>query len=102
MTSTLILPTNQTPFPYAACAIAAYTGSAAIVFDDGASGLTLTSNASNLSDEAAIVQVLATEGGLAENSEKVRTRLSCQVSLRIVLIGNSHKPSSLRPNLCSP
>lgn len=102
MTSTLILPTNQTPFPYAACAIAAYTGSAAIVFDDGASGLTLTSNASNLSDEAAIVQVLATQGGLAENSEKVRTRLFCQVSLRIFLIGNSHKLSSLRPNLCSP
>lgn len=70
MTSTLILPTNQTPFPYAACAIAAYTGSAAIVFDDGASGLTLKSDASNLSDEAAIVQVLATQGGLAEDSEK--------------------------------
>lgn len=101
MTSTLILPTNQTPFPYAACAIAAYTGSAAIVFDDGASGLTLTSNASNLSDEAAIVQVLATQGGLAEDSEKVR----CQISLRIFYllpIGNSHKPSSLRRNLCSP
>ena len=76
MPSTFTISSKQSPFPYAAVAIAAYTGKADLVFDDSATepilsvdGITMTSES-----EEDIVQALAKEGGLSEDSEKV---ISC-------------------------
>ena len=61
----------MSPFPYAAAAVAACTGKAELAFEEGAS-LSLDLHGSTLSAEDEIVQALAKEGGLSDDSAKVR------------------------------
>jgi len=79
MAQILTAPTKQSPFPYAATGIAAYTGKAEIVFDDSASTLALAVDGATINDEDVIVQSLAKQTGLAEDSTKVGTHVTpCQ------------------------
>ena len=70
MTGILKLSATLSPFPFAAAAVATYTGKAELVFEEGAS-LSLDLNGSTLSTEDEIVQALAKEGGLSDDSAKV-------------------------------
>lgn len=67
----LVVSPKQSPFPYAATAIAAFTGKVAVEFDDTVPSATLTVNSSTVTDEDAIIQSIATENGLASDSDKV-------------------------------
>lgn len=69
--SVLTVPTKQTPFPYAATGIVAYTGKAEIVFEETGSSITLTSGGTTIADEDAIVHAIAKDAGLPYDSEKV-------------------------------
>jgi glutamyl-tRNA synthetase len=69
--ATLTVSSKQTPFPFSAVAIAAYTQKAGLVFDETVAGITLQLNGSAITDEAEIVQALAKEYGLSEDSLKV-------------------------------
>jgi glutamyl-tRNA synthetase len=71
MPNTLTVSPKQSPFPYAAIAIAAYTGIADLIFDDSAAGPVLAVDGTPLTLEEDIVQALAKEGGLSSDSEKV-------------------------------
>lgn len=73
MPNTLTVSSKQSSFPYAAIAIAAYTKTADIIFDDSISGfkLVLAVDGTPLTQEEDIVQALAKEGGLSSDSEKV-------------------------------
>ncbi|TFK42481.1 glutamate-tRNA ligase [Crucibulum laeve] len=82
MASTLTLSSKQSPFPYAAVAIAAYTGKAAIVFDETATGLSLQFNGSTVTEEEAVVQEVAKEGGLSDDSAKTPAFFALAKSLR--------------------
>lgn len=70
MTGTLVVPSKQTPFPYAALTIASYTG-ATVTFDEAAKATELTLNGSTITDEEQIVHALAKEGGLSDDSATV-------------------------------
>ena len=70
MSATLTIPSKQSPFPYAAAAIAAYTGKANIDIEGSASAINLEINGSSINEEETIVQILAKESGLSEDSEK--------------------------------
>jgi glutamyl-tRNA synthetase len=70
MLATLTIPAKQSPFPYAAAAIAAYTGKANIDIEGSASAINLEINGSSFNEEESIVQILAKESGLSEDSEK--------------------------------
>lgn len=76
MAATLTVSPKQNPFPFGPAAIAAYTGKADINFDDTATASSLTIGGSNIDDEEAIIQALAKETGLAEDSAKVNTQLT--------------------------
>ncbi|KZT71351.1 glutamyl-tRNA synthetase [Daedalea quercina L-15889] len=69
MAGVLKLSATLSPFPYAAAAIATYTGKAELHFEDGAS-LSLDLNGSTISSEEEIVQAIAKEGGLSDDSAK--------------------------------
>ena len=73
MLATLTIPAKQLPFPYAAAAIAAYTGKANIDIESSASAINLEidGSSSSFNEEETIVQILAKESGLSEDSEKV-------------------------------
>jgi hypothetical protein len=71
MSATLTIPAKQLPFPYAAAAIAAYTEKTHINIDDSATAINLDIDGSSINEEEAIVQILAKELGLSEDSEKV-------------------------------
>lgn len=71
MSSTLVVASKQIPFPYAAITIASFTGKATVQFDDTAKETELTLNGSTITDEEQIVQALAKEGGLSDDSAKV-------------------------------
>lgn len=72
MPNTLIVSSKQSPFPYAAISIAAYTGKADLIFDDSATGLVLALQGTPpILEEEDIVQALAKEGGLSSDTEKV-------------------------------
>jgi len=70
MSATLTIPSKQSPFPYAAAAIAAYTGKSVINIDDSATTISLDIDGSSTNEEETIVQILAKEMGLSEDSEK--------------------------------
>ena len=70
MLATLTIPAKESPFPYAAAAIAAYTEKAHINIDDYATNINLDIDGSLINEEEIIVQILAKELGLAEDSEK--------------------------------
>ncbi|TFK76268.1 glutamate-tRNA ligase [Pluteus cervinus] len=80
--STLTLPSKQSPFPYAALAIAAYTEKASLVFDESVSGLVLELDSSTVTDEEEIVRALAKSGGLSEDSAKTNSFFALAISLR--------------------
>lgn len=67
----LTVPAKKTPFPYAAAGIAAYTSKAEIVFDDGASALSLNIAGKTIDDEDAILLAVAEDAALLDNIEKV-------------------------------
>ena len=69
MSATLNIPSKQSPFPFAAAAIAA-NGKFDINIDDSATAINLEIDGSSISDEEVIVQILAKEMGLSEDSEK--------------------------------
>ena len=71
MPTTLTISSKQSPFPYAAIAIAAYTGKADLVFDDSTPEPILSVDGTTVTSEEDIVQALAKEGGFSEDSEKV-------------------------------
>jgi hypothetical protein len=70
--SVLTVPTKQTPFPYAATGIAAYTGKTDIVFAEGSS-FTLTSGGISaiIDNEDAIVHSIAKDTDLLGDGEQV-------------------------------
>ena len=69
----LTLLAKQAPFPWAAAAIAAYSPKTEIAFDDEVATLTFTSgDGTTVTDEDAVLQAIAQESGLAEDSAKVR------------------------------
>lgn len=71
MSATLTVSSSASPFPYAAAAIATFTGKAELIFEEGASGISLDLDGSTFTAEDEIVQLLAKEGGLSDDSAKV-------------------------------
>lgn len=71
MAGSLTLSPAAAPFPWAAAAIATYTGKASLNFDTAATGLSLDLDGSQLTAEDDIVQALAKAGGLSDDSAKV-------------------------------
>ena len=76
---TLTLSFKETPFPYAAVAVASYTQKAEVNYDESASGLTLTFEGTQVLSEEDVVKALAKAGGLAEDSVKVHIVDLCEV-----------------------
>ncbi|KAF8891197.1 glutamate-tRNA ligase [Infundibulicybe gibba] len=68
MTGTLTLSSKQSPFPFAAVAIAAYTGRAELAFIETAKGVTLDLDGQKLNNEEDIVHALAGAAGLSDDS----------------------------------
>lgn len=90
--STLTVSSKQTPFPYAAVAVALYTEKAELVFDETATGITLQLNGSSICEEEGIVHALAKAHGLSEDSSKVsRPYRSSDLTLNF----NYSRPPSL-------
>ena len=71
--STLTIPAKRSPFPYAAAAIAAYTEKTHINIDDSATAINLDIDGSSINEEETIVQILAKELGLSEDSQKAKS-----------------------------
>ncbi|KDR81710.1 hypothetical protein GALMADRAFT_221575 [Galerina marginata CBS 339.88] len=82
----LVVSTKQTPFPFAATAIAAYTGKADIDFDDTAAVASLSANGSTIDDEETIVHYLAKEAGLADDSAKTPAFFELAKNLRTLAV----------------
>jgi glutamyl-tRNA synthetase len=76
---TLTVSFKESPFPYAAIAIASYTQKAEVSYDESASGLTLTVEGAQITSEEDAVKALAKVGGLAEDSVKVHNVNSDQI-----------------------
>ena len=76
---TLTVSFKESPFPYAAVAIASYTKKAEVNYDESASGLTLTLEGTQLTSEEDAVKALAKAGGLAEDSVKVYIVNLCEI-----------------------
>ncbi|OSD08417.1 glutamate-tRNA ligase [Trametes coccinea BRFM310] len=70
MSGVLTLTPTASPFPWAAAAIATYTGKATLNFDNTAKGVTLEIDGSKVTAEDEIVQALAKAGGLSDDSAK--------------------------------
>jgi glutamyl-tRNA synthetase len=68
---TLTVSFKESPFPYAAVAIASYTKGAEVDYNESTSGLTLTLGGTQFTSEEDAVRALAAAGGLAEDSIKV-------------------------------
>ena len=68
---TLTVSFKESPFPYAAVAIASHTKTAEVNYDESASGLTLTLEGTQFTSEEDTVKALAKAGGLAEDSVRV-------------------------------
>lgn len=76
---TLTISFKESPFPYAAIAIASYTQKVEVNYDESASGLTLTVEGAQVTSEEDAVKALAKAGGLAEDSVKVHNVSSDQI-----------------------
>ncbi|KAJ6525755.1 glutamate-tRNA ligase [Mycena capillaripes] len=68
--ATLTVSSKQTPFPWAAAAVASYTEKAELVFDETVAGITLKLDGATISDEEEIVHALAKAHDLADDSLK--------------------------------
>ncbi|KJA27129.1 hypothetical protein HYPSUDRAFT_132070 [Hypholoma sublateritium FD-334 SS-4] len=84
--ATLTVSPKQTPFPFAQTAIATFTGKADINFDDAATGISLDIGGSTVDDEEAIVQALAKEAGLADDSSKSTAFFALAKNLRTLAV----------------
>lgn len=82
MVGTLTLSSAASPFPFAAAAIATYTGNAELNFDESVSAPTLELDGTTVTSEDEIVRALAKEGGLSDDSAKV-----CLISVDGVVVG---------------
>ncbi|KAJ6624520.1 glutamate-tRNA ligase [Mycena sp. CBHHK59/15] len=67
---TLTVSSKQTPFPYAAVALASYTAKADLVFNETATGITLQLAGSAITHEEEIVHALAKAHGLSDDSSR--------------------------------
>ena len=67
----LTLSSKHSPFPYAAIAAAAFTGVAAVSYDETVSGITLDLGEASVTSEEEIVQTLARLNALSDDSIKV-------------------------------
>lgn len=76
---TLTVSFKESPFPYAAIAIASYTQKAEVNYVESASGLTLTFGDTQVTSEEDAVKALAKAGGLAEDSIKVHIVSFCEI-----------------------
>jgi glutamyl-tRNA synthetase len=76
---TLTLSFKESPFPYAAVAIASFTKKAEVNYDESASGLALTLEGAQFTSEEDAVKVIAKAGGLAEDSVKVYIANLCEI-----------------------
>jgi glutamyl-tRNA synthetase len=76
---TLAVSFKESPFPYAAVAIASYTKKAEVNYDESASGLSLTLESTQFTSEEEAVIALAKAGGLAEDSVKVCIVNLCEI-----------------------
>jgi len=86
MVGILTVSSKLSPFPYAALAIAAFTQTADVVFDESAKGLALELDGDKLQVEEDIVHALAKAGALSDHSVKVLC-----FSLYFVLVVTSHR-----------
>ncbi|KAJ7721549.1 glutamate-tRNA ligase [Mycena maculata] len=68
--ATLTVSSKQTPFPYAAVAVASYTEKAELIFDETATGITLQLNGTSITNEEEIAHALAKARGLSDDSSK--------------------------------
>ncbi|PCH37806.1 glutamate-tRNA ligase [Wolfiporia cocos MD-104 SS10] len=82
MSGVLTLPVS--PFPFAAAAIAAYTGKAELSFDQSASTPSLELNGVTISGEEEIVRALARVGGLLRDSPKTQVFFALAKTLQTV------------------
>lgn len=71
MAGTITVSAAASPFPWGPVAIATFTQKAELVFDQGASGVTLVLDGTTTTDEQEIVRALAKAGGLSDESVKV-------------------------------
>jgi glutamyl-tRNA synthetase len=71
MPATLTISPKESPFPWAAVAIAANTEAAVLAFSEDATGPLLQLDGTTITDEEEIVKALAKKGGLSEDSTKV-------------------------------
>ncbi|KAI0807854.1 glutamate-tRNA ligase [Fomes fomentarius] len=84
MAGSLTLSPAAAPFPWAAAAIATYTGKASLNFDTAATGLSLDLDGSQLTAEDDIVQALAKAGGLSDDSAKTSSYFALAKTLPTV------------------
>ena len=75
---TLTISFKESPFPYAAVAIASYTKKAEVNYDESVSGSTLILEGTQFTSEEDAVRALAKAGGLAEDSVKVHIDNFCE------------------------
>jgi hypothetical protein len=67
----LTAPTKQTPYPYAATGIAAYSDKTEIVFDDTATSTSFAIDGRTIDNEEAIVHAIAKDADIPDDEEKV-------------------------------
>ncbi|KAG6898290.1 hypothetical protein C0992_000735 [Termitomyces sp. T32_za158] len=84
MAATFTIPIKASPFPFAALGISAYIGNVNLVFDEATQGIALTLNGSIITEESEIVQALAKEGNLADDSAKTPSFFTLASSLRSI------------------
>ncbi|KAI0950020.1 hypothetical protein AcV7_008616 [Taiwanofungus camphoratus] len=84
MSGVLTASSAASPFPFAAVAIATYTGKAELAFEESTSGISLELNGSKLTAEDEIVRALAKAGGLADDSAKTQAYFALAKSLQTI------------------
>ncbi|TCD70262.1 hypothetical protein EIP91_004163 [Steccherinum ochraceum] len=81
MSGTLTVSPGASPFPWGAVSIATFTQKAELVFDQGASGVTLALDGTTITDDQEIIKALAKEGGLADESVKTQSYFDLAASI---------------------
>jgi len=72
MAGTLTISSKLSPFPFAAIAIASYTGNVDVIFDESATEIVLEFNGSKIKTEENIVLALANVSQLPQDDSIVR------------------------------
>ncbi|KAF9052843.1 glutamate-tRNA ligase [Panaeolus papilionaceus] len=84
MSTVLTLSSKQSPFPFAAAAIASYAGST-LNFDESLTKPVLQIEGSTIDDEDVIVETLAKSAGLAGDSTKTQEFIALSKNLRTLI-----------------